>query len=74
MGSIDERVKNTSTGWTFGAGAEYAFTDNWSLKSEYLYTDLGKETLFSFSDGGLSAKLQNDVSFHVVRVGLNYKF
>src|SRR5262249_14461287 len=27
-------------GWTAGGGLEYAFTDNWSLKAEYLFLDL----------------------------------
>ncbi|TGQ27322.1 outer membrane protein, partial [Mesorhizobium sp. M00.F.Ca.ET.216.01.1.1] len=37
----------TKAGWTVGGGAEYAINSNWSLKSEYLYTDLGKSTVFS---------------------------
>lgn len=28
-------------GWTVGAGAEWMFARNWSLKVEYLYADLG---------------------------------
>ncbi len=74
---IDESVRNSRTGWTIGGGAEYAFTDNWSLKSEYLYTDLGTETLLNFSDllgDEIGGALESDVAFHTVRVGLNYKF
>ena len=63
-------AKNTDWGWTVGAGVEYAVTNNFTLKTEYLYTDLGKATLYSAP--GVS--LQNDVAFHTVRVGLNYKF
>src|SRR5581483_5741775 len=29
-------------GWTLGAGLEFAVAQNWSLKAEYLYVDLGK--------------------------------
>ena len=29
------------TGWTAGAGVEYAITHNLTAKAEYLYTDLG---------------------------------
>lgn len=65
----------TKAGWTVGAGAEYAFTNNWTIKSEYLYTDLGKTTLVNYVDEDLYGfNLKNKVSFHTVRVGLNYKF
>lgn len=64
----------TRAGWTVGAGAEYAITNNWTLKSEYLYTDLGKNTIFSYTDEGTDFSVRNNVKFHTVRVGLNYKF
>ncbi len=32
------------TGWTVGAGAEYALTNNWVLGAEYRYSDYGKKT------------------------------
>jgi outer membrane immunogenic protein len=32
---------STHAGWTVGAGGEYAFNSNWSIKVEYLYMDLG---------------------------------
>jgi outer membrane immunogenic protein len=38
------KVSDTSTGWTVGAGVEYAFLNNWSAKLEYLYVDLGSAT------------------------------
>ncbi|MEI9803325.1 MAG: outer membrane beta-barrel protein [Pseudolabrys sp.] len=31
----------TQTGWTLGVGYEYALMNNWSVKAEYLYFDLG---------------------------------
>jgi outer membrane immunogenic protein len=30
-----------NTGWTVGAGLEEALGNNWTLKAEYLYVDLG---------------------------------
>lgn len=57
-------------GWTAGVGGEVAITDNWTLKTEYLYVDLGTATIAS--GGGYS--LTQDTHFHVVRAGLNYKF
>ena len=59
----------TKAGWTVGGGAEYAINSNWTIKSEYLYTDLGKAT---FNVGANSIDVK--VPFHTVRVGLNYKF
>ena len=32
-------VDKNYTGWTVGAGAEYAFTDNWIGRIEYRYYD-----------------------------------
>lgn len=67
----EEALSKTKTGWTAGIGAEYAVNDNWSLKSEYLYTDLGKANLFSDGDG---FSLDRKFNFHMVRVGLNFHF
>lgn len=75
-GTINESKSKTKTGWTIGAGGEYAFTDNWTIKSEYLYTDLGKITLYDddLAGVGLHGTLKNDVAFHTFRIGFNYKF
>ena len=62
----------TNTGWTAGAGVEYAFTNNLSAKVEYLYVDLG-----DFNCGiSCGASATDNVSFNanIVRGGLNYKF
>ncbi len=72
---IGESASKTKAGWTIGAGAEYAIDNNWTLKSEYLYTDLGKRTLINYTDEDLyTYNLKSNVKFHTVRVGLNYKF
>jgi len=62
----------TKVGWTGGAGLEYAFTDNWTTKLEYLYVDLGKATCNAACSGGDPF----DVTFktNIVRAGVNYKF
>lgn len=58
------------TGWTVGAGLEAQLAGGWSIKGEYLYVDLGRETYFENVLGGFQA----DAEFHVGRVGLNYRF
>jgi outer membrane immunogenic protein len=67
----------TKTGWTIGAGTEWAFANNWSVKAEYLYIDLGNEStvvnaipLLPPFQVAYSWKTQE----HIARVGLNYKF
>ena len=38
---FSREVSFTRTGWTFGIGAEYAFTPNWSFAAQYNWIDLG---------------------------------
>jgi outer membrane immunogenic protein len=59
------------TGWTAGAGAEYALPRNWSAKIEYRYTDLGRASSF---DPSLNSTDDNKLSFHAVRLGVSRKF
>jgi outer membrane immunogenic protein len=62
---------NDRTGWTAGAGIEYAFTPHWSAKAEYLHVDLGSDyqwTTFG-ADPGLSR-----AHFDLIRGGINYRF
>ncbi len=58
-------------GWAAGAGAEYAFTPNWTLRLEYLYAKLGRHS----ADFPASGEIYNsDLSLHQLRLGINYKF
>jgi outer membrane immunogenic protein len=67
------------TGYVVGGGIEHAFTSNLILKAEYLYYDLGDQTVAANvipgSGGGGTgyiSRFENDG--HIVRAGLNYKF
>jgi outer membrane immunogenic protein len=70
-------TSSNRTGWTAGGGLEYAWIYNWSVKVEYLYVDLGS---FSYIAPRVPASANFvwgadvDSRFHVVRVGLNYRF
>ena len=57
-------------GWTVGAGMEFALTDRWSAKAEYMYYDLGQDNFRI--DGPLVADA--DVKGNTVRIGVNYHF
>ena len=64
----------TRTGWTLGAGLEWAFAPNWSTKLEYLHIGgLGAFNADPISDC-LPACFVPRSSFNVVRAGLNYRF
>ncbi|GAC1331628.1 MAG: porin family protein [Beijerinckiaceae bacterium] len=66
---------NTRVGYAAGAGVEYAFTNNWSVKLEYLFTDLGRNNrTFVLGGTGAGFTVHNREQNHIVRAGLNYKF
>ena len=65
--------KKVLTGWTVGAGVEWAFNDSMTAKLEYLYADFGRHRgsapgLFSTVRGKASPNL------HVVQAGINWSF
>ena len=64
-------ASETNVGWALGAGLEYAFLSNWTVKAEYLYVDLGR---FDTGFAAPVAKLDVDLKQHMARVGLNYRF
>ena len=72
--------KRTLTGWTVGAGYEYALGYGWSWKSEFLYIDYGWSRFFDPADTcspDCSAFLNpREVSLknYVFRTGLNWRF
>ena len=68
---IPSSFSSTHTGWTVGAGVEYAATETISLKAEYAYTDFG-----AVSDGGAlaGAAISIHPTVHAVKVGANFHF
>jgi len=63
---------DTVSGWTLGAGVEYAFTNNLTTRIEYRYTSYDHSGTNVFDDASLNRG--NDLDFHTVRVGVSYKF
>ena len=65
-------TSNTNSGWLFGAGIEWAFLTNWSLKFEYNHLGLSN---FSFN----SVIFPRDTftasrNLDMLTIGLNYRF
>ncbi|MPZ56781.1 MAG: outer membrane beta-barrel protein [Rhizobiales bacterium] len=71
---IDFKGKDTRTGWTVGAGVEYALWGDWSVKAEYNYLDLGTRTVTATSPAGGSVLTDAKVTEHMIKLGANYKF
>jgi outer membrane immunogenic protein len=67
----------TKIGYVLGAGAEYAFNRNWSLKTEYLFYDLGKTAgqTTPFQGGPFTTlAVERKNTGHILRTGVNYRF
>ena len=83
-GSTVASFSELKAGWTLGAGAEWAFAPNWSVKAEYLYYDLGSATYGGglltsrLPDGTVRYAIRSNVSTdftgNIVRVGVNYRW
>jgi len=72
FGAFGGSKSETRTGWTVGAGLEYALTDEWLLRAELRYTNFGNN---SFAFGGPGA-IHGKVRFRELAgtVGVSYKF
>lgn len=75
------RSSEVQFGWTVGGGIEYAVTNNLTLKAEYLYYDLGDQTVRTIPNAAAAAVVPGvaydarfETSGQIARVGLNYKF
>jgi outer membrane immunogenic protein len=64
----------TKIGWAAGAGIEYAFSDAWSAKAEYLFIDLGTAACTSAVNCGSAAGASATLTENLVRGGFNYRF
>lgn len=69
-------VSAINSGWTVGAGVEWAFANAWSAKLEYLHYDLGHVSHL-MTDPSFPATVFNAslaLNGDIVRAGVNYRF
>ncbi|WOC15611.1 outer membrane protein [Pseudochrobactrum sp. MP213Fo] len=77
--AFETSAKKNISGWVAGAGVEYAVTNNWTVKAEYLHKNFGKNRV-SIIDPNLDPAKSwvNNRNFKTsvneVRLGVNYKF
>jgi outer membrane immunogenic protein len=70
---FDFQGTDLRVGWTAGAGVEWAFCEDWSLKVEYDYYNFGhKAALMSESTLGLSGPVDVAQRAQIIKVGLNF--
>ena len=65
--------EKTASGWTVGWGSENALDNRWSIKTETLYIDYGKDTFFTPNDPVSAGEFKTDTTEWVTRIGLTYK-
>jgi outer membrane immunogenic protein len=68
---------DTEFGWTIGGGAEVALGSRWTVKAEYLYFDLGDETIVAnpvAPNPPFQVQTTQDITGHLGRVGVNFRF
>jgi outer membrane immunogenic protein len=63
---------NHRDGYTVGAGLEYMFTPNWSIKGEYQYYNFGSTTFTGGPAPIIGSHFRDDD--HTVKLGINYRF
>ena len=67
-------ASETRSGWTVGAGLEWAFADKWSARLEYDYYDFGTRNVTFTSPTSDSSIESVKQQIQVVKFGINYRF
>jgi outer membrane immunogenic protein len=66
---------STKTGFAGGLGVAYSFSPNWSVKGEWLYTDLGKVSASTATPNNTAViTADGKISANLLRIGVDYKF
>ena len=73
------RAQKTLFGWTGGVGTEWAWTPNWSIKSEVLYMRFASDNMMVTGSApagvtGVPYRLGSQDSVWITRFGLNYRW
>jgi outer membrane immunogenic protein len=68
------QLSKVQVGWVAGLGVEHKFNQNWSIKAEALYYDLGRATATGDTKSGTTYTTEFTHEVIVGRVGLAYHF
>jgi len=71
---FDAEGLSIKTGWTVGAGVEWAFADDWSARFEYDYYDFGNQTVtMNDAANGFTGPMSYRQTAQAVKVGVNFR-
>jgi outer membrane immunogenic protein len=72
---VSSDTSSTKSGWIGGLGAAYAWSPEWSVKGEWLYTDFGtvSNTVVG-SNGFVVLNSRASVRGNIFRLGIDYRF
>lgn len=75
VSQFDTSHSGYKAGYALGAGVEYAVNKNWSVKTEYMYANFGKNKVTLNDPNWPAASERNfKTDLHTVRLGVNYRF
>ena len=74
INGLGDSISHTRVGYTVGGGVEYAFTNNWSIRAEYRYTDFGTFTDNLATSTGGGVNVRHHETDNRVQAGISYKF
>jgi outer membrane immunogenic protein len=72
--AVDPSETKTRTGWTAGAGVEWAFAPHWSTNVEYNYYDFGTHGITLVDPRGTVTGISVKDTIHAVTAGVDYHF
>ena len=67
-------ARQVDTGWTAGAGIDYAYAPNWIVRAEYLYVDTNLSLSGALTGSGGTLSYTGPLKQNIIRTGFNYKF
>ena len=79
-GLINATSNRTETGWAAGAGVEYALSQRWTVRAEYLYLGLDEDTTAcgtasaGLARGSVFCFGQRGQGVHTLKLGIAYRF
>lgn len=68
------QLNKNQVGFVGGGGVEYAFTNNWSFKAEYLFVGVPEKQVSDSFNPDPDYQYHFSSTAHIARIGLNYKF